>query len=150
MYLKLKKLLRGLKIFFLYNYSYLLGKPLYPKIILPKTTYQSIVEFDELVNQFDLYIIRRAEFCKDGIFNEVGILKDDVLSRQDVTGLSMNLLGGLFKKEHTKFRAINNGAKEWNNEEVCLYKYLNDFSVVETWCPLVYKLQDLHNISIPL
>src|SRR5665213_1257493 len=149
MYQSLQKLWKILKDFFQYNYACILGKPRYPKKILPKTTYQPTLSIDEIAKQFDLYIVRRADFHCDEVLNEAGILKDEVISKSDVKGLSMNLLGGLFCQKHAKFRAVKKAADPWNYKAIYLSDYLNDYSVKDVWCPLVYQLQDLHDVAIP-
>jgi len=147
---KLQNLWKVLKDFFYYNYRCLLGKSRYPKSILPKQNYTPLLDFDVMSTQGEFFIIRRADVnCRD-IFNEAGALKEGVLSSKDIPGLSMNLLGAFYLPKHIKFRTINKGAESWlNNSKIYMSDFINDYTILNNFCAIIYKLNCLHNASVP-
>lgn len=97
----------------------------------------------------DFFIVRRADVDCSDIFNEVGVLKDGAIRSKDVPGLSMNLLGSFYLLKHVKFRTIGKGAQPWLNTKIYMTDFINHYEVLNNFCPIIYKLNDLHNASVP-
>ncbi len=150
MFQKLQTLWKVLKDFFYYNYLCLLGKPRYPRSILPKQNYTPLLNIDAMSKEADLFIVRRADVSCKEIFNEAGTLKDDVIRSKDVPRLSTNLLGSYYLLKHIKFRTMKNGAEPWlNRTKIHLLDFINDYEVLKKICPIIYKLNNLHNAPVP-
>ncbi len=62
----------------------------------------------------------------------------------------MNILGAYFLLKHTKFKVKNKGTNPWRgSEKIYISEYVDDYTVLNAYCPLIYHLQSFHNISVP-
>lgn len=141
---------KALKDFFYYNFLCLLGKPRYPKSILPKQKFVPLLDIDAMATKGLLYIVRRADVNCDEALLETGILKDDIIKQRDVPGFSMNLLGSFYLLKHIKFKAKSRGAFTWaQNTKIYMTDFIDDYEVVSVYCPLTYDLNTIHNAIVP-
>jgi len=62
-----------------------------------------LLDIDYLIDKQDLFILRRSSKTTEDTFNDLGILRDDIINTKEIPGLSMNLLGAYFKIEHIKY-----------------------------------------------
>ena len=125
----LKYLPRILKDTFLYNYQRWIGKCDFPVSILPKLNYVSIIDIQSLLNGQTVYILRRSDKSFNDTFNDLGKLREDAVTPKEIPFLSLNMLGGLFEPEHTRFKVLNNGMSRWkNNDFISIIDFLNDFT----------------------
>ena len=86
------------------------GRLKYPLSILPKSQYIQRINIDKLYRDISLIIVRRSDKPKEEVFNKFGIMREDVITRGDIPGMSMNLLGGKFKYEHIRFNPVGEAA----------------------------------------
>ena len=125
MFQKLKYLSINLKNIFLCKIYRLLGKLVYPYCILPKKSYVIKMNFDELVDNQSIFVLRRSDLCEEETFfrfiNGDFLLNDDAIENRRVPNLSINLMGGLFKDEHSKFVPLNDAQSSWEGGSVYLY-----------------------------
>lgn len=134
----LKYLSKISKHIFLYNYYRWFRNCDFPISILPKFNYVSLIDVQTLLKNQTVFIIRRSDKSSEDTFNELGKLRDDALLPKEIPFLSLNILGGLFKPEHSKFRIIKEGGVRWRNKEfISIVNFLNDYQILENYC-LVY------------
>lgn len=130
----------------------LIRKLSYPSCILPKVSYQAKLNIDDLVNNFDIFLLRRSNKKKSETFNELGILREDAIVGNEVPFLSMNLLGGLFKAKHCKYnpKMKTKATEKWDgNKRIYLADFINDYAVLPITSQIVYNVKDIHNIPVP-
>jgi hypothetical protein len=146
----LKYLPRILKDTFLYNYQRWIGKCDFPVSILPKLNYVSIIDIQSLLNGQTVYILRRSDKSFNDTFNDLGKLREDAITPKEIPFLSLNMLGGLFKPEHTKFKVLNNGMSRWkNNDYISIIDFLNDFTRIDNYCIVYIEANGIDSQSIP-
>ena len=152
MFQNLSALWKGFKNFFICNYYCLIqGKNFYPASILPKHTYRSIINIDDLLNKQELYILRRAEISPEDLFTDLGTLNSDAIDLKDIPDLSMNLMGSFFTDKHVKFVPLKKGSQIWpGGVKVYLSDFIDEYKVLTDNFSFFYiNLKELHKISIP-
>jgi len=143
---------KNLKNFLLYNYYTSIGKYKYPNSILPKNYYRRIIEIDKILKTQELITIRRSKKKENEIFNDCGILRDDVIIDKDIPGLSMNLLGSKYKINYIKYvpKIKTKATEEWNGiEAVYISEFFKCYSVLDEYSAIFFNVSDLHNVNIP-
>ena len=146
----LKYLPRILKDTFLYNCYRWIGKSDFPISILPKFHYVSLINIQSLLSGQTVYILRRSDKSFNDTFNDLGKLREDALTPKEVPFLSLNMLGGLFKPEHTRFKVLNNGMDRWkNNDYISIIDFLSDFTVIDNYCIVYIEANGIDSQSIP-
>ena len=122
-------LLKALRNTFLSKlYSFNLNKG-YPLSIIPKKYFKIVVDIDELLQHYDLLIVRRSELPIGKSFIAEIKLRSDAIKIERIPFLSMNFLGGLFKPKHTSFRPGKTGSKSWNGERINVKEIKGDYSL---------------------
>ena len=122
----------------------------YPCSILPKNQYIARINVDQLCKDIPLVVIRRSDKLKQDTFNKFGTIREDVITRSDITGMSMSLLGGYFKIGHIRFNPTGEAVKIWNGYENVLYlKYLKSVHLLPVTTPIFFAVIKLHNIDLP-
>lgn len=153
MFQKLKSLSINLKNIFLCKKSRLLGKLDYPYCILPKVSYIVKMDFDELVDNQSIYVLRRSDLSEEETFykliNGDFLLNDDAIENRRVPNLSINLMGGLFTNKHSKFVPLSDAQNRWEGGSVYLYKYINDYKIESGKGLIFINVNGLHNKQIP-
>jgi hypothetical protein len=97
-----------------------------------------------------VYIIRRSDKSEEDTFNELGLLRNDALIPKDVPFLSLNILGGFFKPEHSKYRFINEGVKKWRNREyISFFDHLKNFEILKDYCLVYINANGVDRQEIP-
>ena len=128
------------------------GSTSYPKIILPRKSYVSQINFDSFTTNYDLIVIRRTDKDTKIAFDELGKLRVDALipSLKEAPELSMNLFGGLFEIKHLKYIPKKDGLLEWKNQlNINLKDYLDSFEIEEKVFPIFFLLNEIHNQHFP-
>lgn len=146
----MKFLPRILKDTFLYNYHRLVGKCDFPISILPRFNYVSVIDIQSLLNGQTVYILRRSDKSFSDTFNDLGNLREDAITPKEIPFLSLNLLGGLFKTDHTRFKVLNNGMNKWkNNVFISIIDFLNDFTQIDNYCIVYIEANGIDSQRIP-
>jgi hypothetical protein len=156
MFLNFQHLLKDLRNILLCSYFIFLGKLKYPSKILPKRSFKNYLDFDVLFDTQSTYLIRRSDRSKEVTFDQLGdtqyILREDVLNIHDIPNLSVNLLGGKFKVQHTKFRVFNKslGSKRWNgSSKIYLSEHIDSYTIEKEYSPIFIDSTNIHDLSIP-
>ena len=124
----------------------------YPICILPYLHYKLKIEdtsINQLVNEDNCVIVRRSGKSEVDSFNELEILKEDIISEKSVPNLSMNLYGSKFTNEHLKFRCFGEAINLWEGEKIKLSNYKSFYNILETHSPIYFLIKDLHNKIFP-
>jgi hypothetical protein len=146
----LKYLPRILKDTFQYNYHRWIGKCDFPVSILPKFNYVSVIDIQSLLNGQTVYVLRRSLKSFNDTFNDLGKLREDAVTTKEIPFLSLNLLGGLFKPEHTRIRVLNNGVNRWkNNDFISIIDFLNDFTHIDNYSIVYIEANGVDGQTIP-
>lgn len=149
---KLNTLQKSLKNIFLCKLLRIRSKLKYPFQILPCSKFKTSIDCDSLINNQDIYILRRSNLSVDETFKPMlgqNVLNDDAIDDIRIANLSVNLLGGHFKKEHNKFVALKAGVDKWIGEKVYLSNYIKDYSIEEDKGLIFINTKVLHNIEVP-
>jgi hypothetical protein len=154
MFPKFQHLLKSLKNTFLCKIYKFNGKLDYPQNILPSPTYKKILDFDNVLQFHNVFLLRRAEVSFEEAFFKLGdsyILKDDAIDYRRIPNLSTNLLGGGFKPNHSIFRVTRDtlAEKKWDGANVYLSEHLNSYTKVEGGCVVYLKANNIHNVDFP-
>jgi len=146
----LKNSRRVLRSIFLSNWYRLCGKLNFPVSIIPRICYLSKIDIHALLESQTVYVIRRSDAACADTFNDMGKIREDALQPKEIPFMSLNLLGGYFKPEHTCFKIIGNGSKKWiNNEYVFISEHIDDYEVLKNYCIVYFDANLMHNQSIP-
>lgn len=150
MWQTLKYLPKILKNIFLYNFYKRFRKCDYPVSILPKLNYVSLIDIQSLLDNQTVYIIRRSDKSEEDTFNELGQLRDDVLLPKDIPFLSLNILGGSFRPEHSKFRLLKNGRLRWSGGTfISILDYLNEYTKLDEYSLIYINANGVDRQSVP-
>lgn len=154
MYSKFHHLLKSLKNTFLCKIYEINGKLDYPSKILPNPNYKKKLDFDNITQNQNVFLLRRAEMSFDDAFFKLGqryVLKDGAIEYNRIPNLSTNLLGGSFKPEHSFFRVKRNtlADKKWEGDNVYLSDHLGSYTKVSGGCVIYLKANNLHNTEFP-
>jgi hypothetical protein len=151
MYLKLMGLWRALIDILHRKYLKLAGKPVYPYIILPKPSFVNPINFDTLFQESDVILTRRVDLEIEEVYDPVSeTLKSSVFAKQDIPGMSLNILGGLFQVDFNQYKTTGTASDEWNNCPVYLTDYLKDYQIITSnFTSIYFKSSDLHHIDVP-
>lgn len=121
----------------------------YPLCILPYSHYKLSIDINQIVNEENCIIVRRSNKSEKDSFNDLDILREDIISEKDVPNLSMNLYGSKFTNEHLKYRCFGEAVNLWKGEKIKLSKYKTFYTVLETYSPIYFLIKDLHNKNFP-
>lgn len=154
MCLKSLRLLKSLKNTFLCKIYEISGKLDYPNKILPRPNYKKKLDFDNVIQNQNVFLLRRAEMSFEDAFFKLGgryCLKDGAIEFNRIPNLSTNLLGGSFKAEHSSFRVTRNtlAEKKWNGDNIYLSDHLGSYTKVNGGCVIYLNANNLHNAEFP-
>lgn len=146
----MKHLLRISKDILLRNCYRVSGKLKFPQSIIPKRYYVSKMDIDKLIEENQLYLLRRSDLPFDDTFNTLGFLRESALEPRQVPFLSLNLLGAFFETKHANLRIIKNGANKWiDNSPIFITEHLSDFEVLDDFCLIYIDANKIHKNKIP-
>lgn len=132
------------------SFHKLMRKSDFPKSIIPKENFVLLMDMDNLLEHESIFVLRRSDRNYEDTFNDLGILRDEALSPREVPNLSINLLGGFFKPEHTKYRIINRGMQKWGNyKSINISEYLEDFEIIENYTPIFIEANNINEVEVP-
>lgn len=150
---KLKNLQISLKNTYLCKKLRYLGLLKYPYSILPKTSFKIEMNFDDLIENHSIFVLRRSDLPENETFHTFKdgsiILNDDSIENKRVPDLSLNLMGGIFKKSHSIYIAIKEGIKPWKGEKVYLSEQILNYEINDSFGSIFINANELHNKSIP-
>lgn len=152
--MKLPLLLKNLKNLCLCRIHKFNNKLVYPNSILPKSNYKNLLVFDDIINQQELFLVRRTELSFHETYFKLGnryYLKDDAIENKRIPNLSTNLLGAFFKPEYSFFR-INMkepASNKWNGSQVFLHEHLDSYSKVNGGCLIYLNVNNIHLAKFP-
>lgn len=150
---KLKNLQKNLKNIYLCKKSRYSGRLKYPYCVLPKTSFKLKMNFDDLIENHSIFVLRRSDLPADEtfhIFNDgTVILNDDAIENKRVPDLSINLMGGIFKKSHSIYIAIKDGIKPWKGEKIYLSEHILNYEINGGYGNIFINANSLHNKTIP-
>jgi hypothetical protein len=125
------------------------GPVQFPISILPKASYVLTIDFPSLIENQEVFILRRSDRPKEETFNELGLLRVDVLKPKEIPFLSLNLLGGDFISEYSRFRIFGKGMERWPGDiDISLEDYPGCFNVIEQICNIFLNANGLHGQKI--
>lgn len=146
----LKHLPRILRDIFLYNFYKRFRNCDFPVSILPKLNYVSLIDIQSLLDKQTVYIIRRSDKSSEDTFNELGKLRDDALQPREIPFLSLNLLGGYFKPEDSKFKILKKGIVRWEGREfISIIDFLHDYEKLNNYCLIYIEANGVNGQIIP-
>jgi len=144
-----KLLLRALKNTLLIEWLVYKNKITYPLTIISSRKFVVSINLDLLLDNQDVYVLRRSDHSPEDTFNDMGYLRADVIKTARMPLLSVNLLGALFKPEYSKYRISNGGDSKWNGECVFISEHLNDYSELPESCNIYLHANLAHGQSYP-
>lgn len=119
----------------------------YPKELLPQRNYAHSLQFDRMLDFLPLTVMRRSDVKID--YSAINRLPENCITKEDVVGLSMNLLGGSFKaEEHLRYRTKGRGNENWDGETISDVKE-GDYEIVKVESPVYFSCKEIHRVSIP-
>lgn len=126
---------------------------LYPQSIISRVKYKKEIDFNKLVQNQQVYLLRRSLLMLDKTFVSNGSggyeLNEDALvaKTQGVVNLSMNIFGSYFKENFLKYRISHKlyGGMKWNNMKVYFLKNLSSISLNNKGCPIYIDANKIHN-----
>ena len=160
MFYRLQRLLKGLIDLIYRKYCIFFG--VYPVSIIPTST-NKIIDINKLKEVENIVVLRRSFLSNEDTFDISGKPKQRALVEVSngnakveglIKGYSMNLLGGAFVPENSKFVQITHngikGSAEWNEkEQIYFWDYRRCFRIEEEKANIFFKLSDIHNKRIP-
>ena len=150
---KLKNLQKNLTNTYLCKKLRLSGQLVYPYSILPKTKYKLEINFDDLISDGIVYLLRRSDLPFGETFHTFNdgnkVLNDDAIDINRIPDLSLNLLGSYYKTIHSKYIPIKDGSKQWVGLKVYLSEYLNEYKVDNENGHIFINATELHNKTLP-
>ena len=123
----------------------------YPEYLIPQDHFREEILVDDLLESVpELEVVRRSDKVADQTFNELGILREDVLSRSDLPGLSLHLFGGGLRVEDIKFRQKKPASDPWPASQLIdPESLLQHVDISEVFTPVFFKIKDLHRKNFP-
>lgn len=123
----------------------------YPIEALPQKSYFHNMDIDLMCQSIKPVIVHRSNLSREMTFNEVGLLRNDVIPFERVPRLSMNLLGGGFRVDDIKFRVTGPGMEEWDGlAEISIEDFAQFIKIVETdYCPIFFDATAINNHDLP-
>ncbi len=121
----------------------------YPTCVIPYFHYKYKIDINHLICEDNCVIVRRSDKSEEESFNDLDILREDIISESDVPNLSMNLYGGKFNNTHLKFRCVRPATDLWNGEKIKISKYRTFYLLLDTYSPIYFLIKDLHNKEFP-
>ena len=125
----------------------------YPFCILPNTSFKVEIDFNALISNHTIFVLRRSDLPQNETFHTFNngdvILNDDAIDNKRIPNVSLNLLGVFFKTIHSIFVPINNGSIGWKGEKVYLFEHLNNFKIDDINGAIFINANELHNKTIP-
>lgn len=125
----------------------------YPDCILPKKSLKIEINFDDIVNNHSIFVLRRSDLPENETFHTFNdgtiLLNDDAIDNKRIPNLSLNLMGGLFLNNHSVYVPINDGSKRWQGERIYLFEHLNDYKIDNINGLIFIDANNLHNKTIP-
>lgn len=130
-----------------------MGESDYPISILPRTTYIKNIDFDALVSQQAVFLVRRSDKLFGQIFYELDgeyLLRQDAFEPNEIPNLSLNLLGGFFEEAHICYRVTGAGAQSWDGVSfIDMADFVENYTIIDPCIPIFIHANPLHNIKIP-
>lgn len=150
MSLLLENLLKVLKNIFLSKYYTWFENCDFPISIIPKFYYKSLIDIESLLRSQTIYVIRRSDMSSEDTFNELGVLRNDAIKPREIPFLSLNILGGNFKVDHSKFRILNKGIERWRNREIIsIADFLEDYTILDDYSLVYIEANGVNGQVIP-
>ncbi len=147
---ELNLLFRALKNIFLCKIYSINGNLRYPISILPKFYYYPTINIPSILEFQNVTLSRRSELSKEDTFNELGFLREDVLSTSDVPFLSLNLMGSYFKSEHNQFKPTLSKTIKWNGKSLTYLSELRkDYTLINQYCTIYLNAEGINNQEVP-
>lgn len=146
----LKNFQKNLQNILLCKWYRLIGRLTFPSKILPRTSYKSQIDIDNLLENLQVYVLRRSDYSLEDTFNELGNLRSDAVIPKQIPFLSLNMLGGHFKTKHAFIRIGKEGSRKWiKNEKVYLSEFVNGYEILNKGCSIYIDANSIHNQSFP-
>lgn len=125
----------------------------YPYCILPRHEYKNQFSIQQVINHNEYYLVRRSEKNFQDTFDDFGQVKISALieNYRDVPGLSMNILGGLFRPKHISFVLKGPATNPWikNMDKHIWIKHIWYITYLKKTTPIFFKLNDIHGCDFP-
>lgn len=102
----------------------------YPYEVVPKATYKELLEFKVLKHDYpNMLVLRMVKGRKEDYYDASSNNKEltDRIFQGSIQNLSMNLLGGKFEIKHHSFLPKNNGASNWDGNNIKLSQYKDSY-----------------------
>ncbi len=150
--LNLKPLLKDLTNTLILSLYWLGWQYKYPLEIIPKKNFFKSIDFNSIKESLNPVLVRRSNYPSElETFTKLGTLKEQAILKQDIPGMSLFLLGGLFKIEDIYYRQKGKGDSDWSGEKIffCDYKKNDDYEELESAIPIYFNFNDLNAISFP-
>ena len=75
----------------------------------------------------------------------------EIISEKEISYLSLNILGGKFKEDHSNYKAKKNGFEPWKPyEPIFISEYINDYEKIECKCNIYFHANNIHNKNYPI
>lgn len=150
---KYPNFLRNLKDIFLCKVNDYLGEKDYPISLIPQIHYKAKIDIDSLAKGSGAYLVRRSDLPFEDTFNRTKrhgyTLKSDVINESDISGLSLNLLGGDFQVEHLKYRILpkTDAQEKWEfNRKVFISEHYKEYELQDVTCEYYFSIGDINKI----
>jgi hypothetical protein len=126
--------LKILKNTLLVNFLKFFTKNCYPNTILPLLKFTHEISIDSICNSHRLIISRRVKVdINQSLFNEIGVLRDELIDPKDIPMMSLNLMGGKFQAKHLKFRTLDKGNHKWDGKSrLFISDFLDCYEILDT------------------
>lgn len=118
----------------------------YPQCILPGISYKLQIDLKQLFVRQRVFIVRRSDIPIEDTFTLAGTLREDAIKPEDLPLMSMNLLGGLFEPDYSKFVPDKNGRSKWGKQAVSLLNYT--FETKNTYCLIYIEANLIDEVKI--
>lgn len=126
----------------------------YPFEIAPKKIYRKLISISQLVESTEnLFVVRKSDKSVDEIFDrDFGIINEGVIEPTDVPGMSMNIIGGVFKLPHLPYRISHKepGGKKWDGiQGIDVLNYAKVAEIEDIATPIFFNVNSLNGIKFP-
>ena len=124
----------------------------YPIEIIPKATYKTCLNIDDLLSKYrELLVLRLVPGYKKDYLVEGSNSQEysEKIFSNTIWNLSMNLLGGKYKFSHSPFLPLSDAIKDWNGEEVDISYYNNLYKKENSSFFVCFYVKDIHKVTYP-
>lgn len=123
----------------------------YPHRLVPKDTYRHCIDFDDLLSLFPSFrVVRRSHRQAADIFNDVGMIRADVLQPIEVPGMSLYMWCAPLREKDIHFIQKKPASNLWPTE--CLLPPAELMKCVDyrdTVTAIYFRAADIHHRAIP-